>query len=69
MAEKWMQKESQRQKHAGTEGSLTRTAHRAGYSTATAYARHVKAHPEGVSGKTKKRANLALVYAKHRKGG
>ena len=68
MAEKWMQAESRRQEEAGTKGSLTRTAHRAGYSTATAYAHHVKSHPEGVSKLTKKRANLALVYAKHRGG-
>lgn len=28
-AEKWMQAESRREKHAGTKGALTRKAHRA----------------------------------------
>lgn len=65
-ATKWMQAESRREKHAGTKGSLTRTAHRAGFSSATAYARHVHAHPEGVSTKTKRRAGMALRYAEAR---
>lgn len=65
-ATKWMQTESRREKHAGTKGSLTRTAHRAGFGSATAYARHVHAHPEGVSTKTKRRANMALRYAEAR---
>lgn len=62
----WMSREAKREKHAGTEGSLTRSAHRAGYSTATAYAHHVKSHPGGVSTLTKQRANMALRYAKAR---
>jgi len=65
-AKHWMQSESRREKKAGTKGSLTRTAHRAGYGTATAYAHHVAAHPEGVSTKTKRRANMALRYAEAR---
>lgn len=65
-ASRWMQSESKREKHAGTKGSLTRTAHRAGFKTATAYAHHVASHPEGVSTKTKRRANMALRYAEAR---
>ena len=62
----WMSDEAKREKHAGTKGSLTRAAHRAGFSTATAYAHHVKSHPGGVSTKTKRKANMALMYAKAR---
>lgn len=62
-AHNWMAHEAKREKHAGTKGSLTRTAKRAGYSSATAFARHVHAHPEGVSTKTKQRSNMALRYA------
>lgn len=65
-AEKWMQAESRREKHAGTKGALTRKAHRAGYSSATAYARHVHAHPEGVSTKTRRQAGMAMRYAEAR---
>jgi hypothetical protein len=63
MAKGWMAAEGRREKKAGTKGSLTRAAHRAGFSTATAYAHHVKAHPEGVSTLTKQRSNMALRYA------
>jgi hypothetical protein len=66
-AKNWMAAESRREKHAGTRGSLTRTAKRAGFGSATAYAHHVQAHPEGVSTKTKRRANMALRYAEARK--
>lgn len=59
-AHKWMQAESRREKHAGTKGALTRKAHRAGYASATAYARHI---PAGASTKTKRQANMALRYA------
>lgn len=62
-ARHWMQAESKREKHAGTKGALTRKAHRAGYSTATAYAHHI---PEGASTKTKRQANMALRYAEAR---
>jgi hypothetical protein len=68
MSKGWMSDEAKREKHAGTKGSLTRIAHRAGYSTATEYARHVRAHPEGVSTKTKRKANMAMMYAKARNG-
>jgi len=64
MAHRWMQAESKREKHAGTKGALTRKAHRAGYSTATAYAHHI---PEGASTKTKRQAGMALRYAEARK--
>jgi hypothetical protein len=62
-SEHWMQSESKREKRAGTKGALTRKAHRAGYSSATQYARHI---PEGASTKTKRQANMALAYAKAR---
>ena len=61
----WMQAEGKREKHAGTKGALTRKAHAAGYSTATAYARHVHNSPN-VSTKTKRQANMALRYAEAR---
>ena len=60
---KWMQPESQREKHAGTKGSFTRQAHRAGFESATAYAHHLQAHPGSVSTTTKRRANMALRFA------
>lgn len=65
-AHNWMAAEGKREKHAGTKGSLTRSAHRAGFSSATAYAHHVKSHPEGVSKLTKQRSNMALRYQEAR---
>ena len=57
-----MQAESEREKHAGTKGSFSRAAARAGESTA-AYARE----KEDAPGKTGRRARMALMYmsAKH----
>lgn len=43
----------------GTVGSLTRMAHRAGYSSPLAYARKIKNDPHA-SGKAKKKANWAV---------
>lgn len=66
-AHNWMAKEGKREKHAGTKGSLTRTAHRAGFDNATSFARHVSANPEKFGTKTKQRSNMALRYAEARK--
>ena len=65
-AHNWMAAESKREKKAGTKGSLTRTAHRAGFSSATSFARHVHSHPEKFGTKTKQRSNMALRYAEAR---
>jgi len=54
----WMQAESKREKHAGTKGSFSRSAERAGMST-QAYARKEEHAP----GKTGKRARMALAFA------
>lgn len=59
---RWMQKESEREKHAGTKGSFSASAARAGKSTSE-YG-HEKAH---ASGKTGKRARMALAFASARK--
>ncbi len=64
-AKHWMAAESRREKKAGTKGALTKKAHAAGYSSATAYAHHI---PEGASTKTKRQAGMALAYAKARNG-
>lgn len=55
----WMADEASREKHAGTKGSFSRKAARAGYST-QAYA-HLKEHAPGRTGK---QARLAETYAK-----
>lgn len=57
MSEKWMQEESQREKHAGTKGSFSRAAKRAGKSTRE-YAEEKK-HSKGKVGQ---RARMALAY-------
>ena len=57
MAEKWMQSESRREKHAGTKGVFKRAAARAGMST-RAYARK----EEHASGKLGRRARMAERY-------
>ena len=56
---KWMQKATNKMKKKGTEGSLTTAAHRAGYASPMAFARHVKSSPKA-SGKMKKKANFAI---------
>ena len=62
MANRWMQHEAQREKHAGTKGSFTRIAHRHGHST------HEEAeldkHKKGKIGQ-KARMALAFASAKH----
>lgn len=57
MAGKWMQKESQREKHAGTKGSFRRAAQRAGKPTEE-FAEEKKDAP----GKMGERARMALAY-------
>jgi hypothetical protein len=57
MAGKWMQRESNREKHAGTKGVFKRAAERAGMST-RAYAEEKK----HAGGKTGRRARMALAY-------
>lgn len=58
---KWMSHEAEREKHAGTKGSFSRAAHRAGYSTSE-YA-HMKEHAPGKMGK---KARMAEMFAKAR---
>lgn len=58
----WMQKESKREKHAGTKGVFSSAAARAGKSTSE-YA-HEKEH---ASDKVGQRARLALAFASARK--
>ena len=62
MSKGWMSDESAREEKAGTKGSFSRAAKRAGESTSE-YA-HEKAH---ASGKLGKRARMALMFAKGRK--
>jgi hypothetical protein len=57
MAKKWMQEESNREKNAGTKGSFSAAAARAGKST-SAYAHEKQDAP----GKTGRRARMALMY-------
>lgn len=59
---KWMQAESQREKHAGTKGVFKRAAERAGKSTRE-YAEEKK-HSGGTVGKRARMA-LAFMSAKH----
>lgn len=57
---KWAQKASEEMKEKGTEGSFTKQAHSAGYSSPLEYAQHVMAAPSGeFSTKTRKRAGFA----------
>jgi hypothetical protein len=60
-AKHWMQRESKREKHAGTKGKFSAKAARAGMSTG-AFAREKK-HAPGVLGQE---ARMALTYAKAR---
>lgn len=57
---KWMQAATARMKSKGTEGSLTRAAHRAGYDSALAFAHHIQGDKEDYSGKMRKKANFAI---------
>lgn len=58
---RWMQKEAKREKHAGTKGVFSAAASRAGKSTHEFAEEHKHS-----SGKTGKRARLALAFAKAR---
>lgn len=62
VAGKWMQKESDREKHAGTKGVFSSAAAGAGKST-----REYAEEKKHASGKTGQRARLALAFmsAKH----
>ena len=57
---KWAQHATERMKEKGTEGSLTRAAHRAGYGTGLAYAHHIQSDPSDFSGKMRKKAGFAV---------
>lgn len=62
MTSRWMSKEAQREKSAGTKGSFTRIAHRKGHSV------HEEAElDKHKSGKTGKKARMALAFAAARK--
>ena len=57
MANRWMQKESEREKHAGTKGSFRRIAERHGRST------HAEAEADkSKPGKIGKKARMALAF-------
>ena len=58
MANRWMQHEAQREKHAGTKGSFTRIAHAHGRSVPEE-AQHDKHKP----GKIGQKARMALAFA------
>jgi hypothetical protein len=55
---KWMQKATEKMEKKGTKGSLTKAAHRAGFSPME-YAHHLKASPNA-STKMKRKAQFAL---------
>lgn len=57
MAHRWMQAESEREKHAGTKGSFRRIAQRRGMSTREASEKLYHA-----PGKTGKKARMAYNY-------
>jgi hypothetical protein len=59
MANRWMQKESKREAHAGTKGSFSASAARHGESTQ----QYAHEHDKGNS-KTAKRARMAEMFAK-----
>jgi len=59
---KWMQRESQREKHAGTKGTFKRKAQHAHEGTAE-FAHHVLGEDSSASTKTKRQASMALRYA------
>jgi hypothetical protein len=56
---KWAQAASKKMKEKGTEGSFTKIAQSAGYSSPLEYARHVMAAPDEHSPSTVKKANFA----------
>jgi hypothetical protein len=57
MANRWMQKEASREKHAGTKGSFTRIANAHGHSV------HEEAElDKHKSGKVGKKARMALAF-------
>ena len=61
MANRWMQRESQREKHAGTKGSFTRIAQSHGHSV------HEEAElDKHKSGKVGAKARMALAFASAR---
>jgi len=62
MANRWMQRESKREKSAGTKGSFSSAAARAGKSTSEFAKEH-----EHSSGTIGKRARMAEAFAKARK--
>jgi hypothetical protein len=67
MAEKskgWMSDESKREEKAGTKGSFSRAAKKAGMST-SAYAKKEASDPHA-STKMKRKANMAKMFAKGR---
>jgi hypothetical protein len=59
---RWMSKESEREKHAGTKGSFSAAAARAGKSTSEFAKEH-----EHSSGTIGKRARMAEAFAKARR--
>jgi hypothetical protein len=59
LGHKWAQKATKKMKEKGTEGSLTRAAHSAGYDSPLEYAHHIKSHKDEYSGKMRKKANFA----------
>lgn len=61
---KWAQKAEERMEKKGTKGSLTRAAHKAGYSSALGYAKHIKADKDDFSPKMRKKANFAVSINK-----
>lgn len=65
MANNWMKKEGEREKHAGTKGAFSAKAEHAGMST-QAYA-HKKESAPGKLGKQARMAERFAEAAKHRK--
>jgi hypothetical protein len=63
---KWAQKATNKMEEKGTEGSFTKIAHRAGYSSPLEYAREVMAAPSEHSSETVKKANFAKNVNKNK---
>lgn len=61
-----MQRESEREKHAGTKGLFKRKAEHAHMGTSE-FAHHVLAEGSGSSTKTKRQASMALRFAAGRR--
>mgnify|MGYP006406654769 FL=1 len=68
MADKWIQKATDRMKEKGTVGSFSAAAKRADKSTG-AYAREVLANPDDFSDTTRKRAQFAKNVSGFAEGG